>query len=314
MLKKSLIAVIAAAVCTLGRAAEPAVPVDAVVDATVTHLERGYIYPELAAKAIALVREHQRSGAYRGLDGERFARALTDDLRQATRDKHLHVLHSWQDLPMAQERAPADEERKQFEQSLKETNYGIGRVERLGGNIGYLELRGFVPAEFAGAPIAAAMTLLEHTDALIIDLRNNGGGDPGTVALLASYLLDGRVQLNDMIWREGDRLQQFWTYPTVAGPRYGAQRDVYLLTSPRTFSAAEDFAYALANLKRVTVIGEPTGGGAHPGDMVRLEARYQMFLPGGRSRSPITGTDGEGRGVQPTLRVAAAVALMLAHC
>lgn len=188
-------------------------------------------------------------------------------------------------------------------------NFGFEKVQRLQFNIGYIDLHAFAPGALISKRLAAAMTLLADTRALIIDLRLNGGGDPNTVALLASYLFDQRTHLNDIYWREGDRTEQFWTTEQVAGTRYSSQKKVYILTSHDTFSAGEDFTYAMKNLKRATVVGEATGGGAHPGDPVRLNDHFVMFLPNGRSISPITHADWEGVGVTPDIPVAAEKAL-----
>ena len=153
-------------------------------------------------------------------------------------------------------------------------NFGFEKVERLKGNVGYIDLRGFTPAEFSAETIVAAMNFVANTDALIFDLRQNGGGDPATVALLSSYLFGPEpVHLNSLYWREGDTTHQWWTLPFVPGKRY-AGKDVYVLTSKRTFSAAEEFTYNLKNLKRATIIGETTGGGAHPGGPRRINEHF----------------------------------------
>jgi hypothetical protein len=188
------------------------------------------------------------------------------------------------------------------------------RVERLAGNVGYLELDGFLDAEAAAGPAAAAMTFLANTDALIIDLRRNGGGSPHGVALLCSYLFDAEkpVHLNSLYWRRGNRTEEFWTRKDVAGPRY-VGKDVYVLTSARTFSAAEEFTYNLQCLKRATVVGETTGGGAHPGGGFPLGEHFVMFVPTGRAINPITKTNWEGIGVKPDLAVPADKALEAAH-
>jgi C-terminal processing protease CtpA/Prc len=196
---------------------------------------------------------------------------------------------------------------------MKAQNFGVERIERLPFNIGYLNLRAFAPAAEAAPTIAAAMSVLAHTDTLIIDLRKNGGGDPSTVALLASYLFDERTRLNDIYFRDGDRTEQMWSSDFVPGTRYGKDKDVYILTSKHTFSAAEDFSYALKNLKRATVVGESTGGGAHPGAMVRLNPHFAMFVPNGRSISTVTKTDWEGVGVTPAVSVRAEDAMKVAQ-
>jgi C-terminal processing protease CtpA/Prc len=132
--------------------------------------------------------------------------------------------------------------------------------------------------------------------------------------LLCSYLFGGEsVHLNDLYWREGDRTQQFWTLPWVPGTRYGKDKPVYVLTSSRTFSAAEEFTYNLKNLKRATIVGETTGGGAHPGGVRRITDHFGIWLPNGRAINPITKTNWEGVGIEPHIKVPAEQALAAAH-
>ncbi len=143
-------------------------------------------------------------------------------------------------------------------------NFGIRRVERLDGNVGYLDVRRVAVPANAGPAIAAAMELVAGTYALIIDLRHNHGGSPEGVVFWCSYLLDERpTHLNDIFHADTGETRQFWALPYVPGTRY-LDRPVYVLTSHHTFSGGEDFAYTLQALGRGTVVGETTGGGAHP--------------------------------------------------
>ncbi len=157
------------------------------------------------------------------------------------------------------------------------------------------------------------MALLADTKALIIDLRRCGGGDPETVMQVASYLYNRRTHLNDIYWRDEGRIEERWTADTVAGKPYGQARRIYLLTSGDTFSGGEDFAYALKNSGRATLVGETTGGGANAGSPRRLGAHFMMFVPTGRPISPVTHSNWEGVGVTPDLAVAADDALEVAH-
>jgi C-terminal processing protease CtpA/Prc len=135
------------------------------------------------------------------------------------------------------------------------------------------------------------------------------------VALICSYLFGAEpVHLNDLHWRDGkgERVEEFWTLKEVAGKRY-AGKDVYVLTSGRTFSGAEEFSYNLKNLKRATLVGETTGGGANPGGGNRLSAHFAAFIPTGRAVSPVTKTNWEGTGVEPDVKVPADQALRTAQ-
>ncbi len=286
-----------------------------VIDTMLTELQRGYVFPDQAAKIAVAIRQRQKAGQYNGItSAEQFAATLTEHMRTVTGDKHLMLGYSAEAIPeAARDSKPSAAQLADDLAAMKSMNFGLERVERLPFNIGYLGLNAFAPAKEAGATLAAGMTLLSHVDTLIIDLRKNGGGDPATVAMLASYLFDERTRLNDIYYREGDRTEQMWTSDFVAGARFGQQKKVYILTSKDTFSAAEDFSYAMKNLKRAVIVGETTGGGAHPGDTVRIDAHFGMNVPNGRSISPVTKTDWEGTGVTPDVAVPAGDALRTAQ-
>jgi len=169
-----------------------------------------------------------------------------------------------------------------------------------------------MPAELGGETAAAAMNLLANTDALIIDLRKNGGGDPAMVQLVCSYLFSQRTHLNDIYSRPDNRTEEFWTKTDMPGKPYG-DKPVFVLTSSRTFSGAEEFSYNLKNLNRATIVGETTGGGAHPVNARRLGKDFLIMVPFARAINPITKTNWEGTGVKPDVEVPAAQALKVAH-
>jgi retinol-binding protein 3 len=196
---------------------------------------------------------------------------------------------------------------------MEKRNFSIARVEHLKQNIGYINIVGFEPAEDAGPAIAAAMRLVAHSDALIIDLRENDGGYPSGVAQLESYFFDSRTHLNDMYVREGNRVEETWTLDELDGPRYGEKRPLFLLTSSKTFSGGEDMAYTMQQLKRATIVGEVTGGGANPGRDFRLNTHFSAFIPFARAVNPVTKTNWEGVGVQPNVKTSAERALNATH-
>ena len=289
-----------------------------VIDTLVKRLNETYVFPETAAKMEQALRSHEAEYA-QITSARQFAEKLTTDLQAVSHDKHLRVRYSYESIavrPNNDNHEPTTEEREQMRRELGRINYGFERVERLPGNIGYLDLRGFTPAEIGGGDtVAAAFNFLANTDALIIDVRKNGGGDPAQVALICSYLFGSeRVHLNDLHWRDGkgERVEEFWTLKNVSGKRY-AGKDVYVLTSSYTFSGAEEFSYNLKNLKRATLVGETTGGGANPGGGNRLSAHFGAFIPTGRAVSPITKTNWEGTGIEPDVKVPADQALKTAQ-
>jgi C-terminal processing protease CtpA/Prc len=245
---------------------------------------------------------------------ENLANTLTAHFQEVSRDKHLRVRYSQEILPdfsRRQQESPEERERQRAFAAAR--NFGFEKVERLDGNIGYLDLRGFMDAEMASETAATAMNFLANTDALIIDLRRNGGGQPEMVALLSSYLFDKPTHLNDIYSRFDNHTQEYWTRETVAGKRYGESKPVYVLASNRTFSGAEEFSYNLKNLKRATIVGETTGGGAHPVRPHRITDHFMIGVPFARAINPITKTNWEGTGVKPDVETTAEQALKVAH-
>jgi C-terminal processing protease CtpA/Prc len=170
----------------------------------------------------------------------------------------------------------------------------------------------FAEADFSRETMTAAMTLVANTDALIVDLRNGLGGEPATVAYVCSYLFDQRTHLSDLEDR-GKPAEEFWTSPSVPGPHFGGSKPVFVLTSSKTFSGAEEFAYDLKQLHRATIVGETTGGGANPGEDHRVAEHVTLFIPDSRSVNPYTGTNWDGVGVIPDVRVSAEKARLTAE-
>ena len=286
-----------------------------VIDGILKRLNESYVFPDVAKKMDESIREKVNKKEYDQItSAKQFATTLTNDLQAVSHDKHLHVRYSNEVIPeRGPRREPTAEEREQRKRDLTWMNHGFGKVERLPGNIGYLEFFNFADEELGADTVAAAMNFINGTDALIIDMRKNGGGNPAMVALVCSYLFGAEpVHLNDLYWREGNRTEEFWTKKELAGKRY-LNKDVYVLTSKRTFSGAEEFTYNLKNLKRATIIGETTGGGAHPGGGFRLSEHFGAFIPTGRAISPITKTNWEGTGVTPDISVPADQALLVAR-
>ncbi len=287
----------------------------AVIENLIRELNDGYVFADTAKRMESDVKNRISSKEYDGITSARaFAERLTADLQALSKDKHLRVRYSNAPIPVRKERTePTAAEREQGQWMNKRINYGFERVERMNGNIGYIDLRNFNDHEAGAETVAAAMAFLANTEALIFDLRQNGGGNPHMVALISSYLFgDKPVHLNDLYWRKGNETNEFWTKPELAKVKF-TNKDVYVLTSNRTFSGAEEFSYNLKNLKRATIIGETTGGGAHPGGMVRLHEHFGVFIPTGRAINPISKTNWEGTGVEPDIKLPKEQALKTAY-
>jgi C-terminal processing protease CtpA/Prc len=286
-----------------------------VIEAVLNRLNESYVLPEVAARMEKSIRTRMQQGEYDKINSSALlAQTLTAHLAEIAKDKHLSVGFSFDSIPISSEqKEPSPEDRERFRRMAGSVNFGFEKVERLNGNIGYMELDGFVTAELGADTAIAAMQFLANTDALIIDLRYNGGGVPGTAQLLISYLFsETPVHYHSIYWREGKRIEQFWTLPYVPGRRY-VGKPVYLLMGKRTLSAPESFAYSLQAQKRVTVVGEVSAGGANPGREFRINEHFQIFVPTGRAINPVTGTYWEGSGVKPDIQTPFAQALKTAH-
>ena len=282
-----------------------------VIDGVVANLNEFYVYPESAKKMEEALRERQKKGAYDAVtDGEKFATMLTDGLQQVSHDKHLHVMFSPEVLPKGEpKRTPDDEARMRTE--LERDNCAFEKVERLPSNIGYLKFNAFLDPVICGPTAMAAMNFLGNVDAIIFDLRTNGGGDPKMIAFISTYLFGESTHLNDLYNRKEDGTTQYWTMPYVPGKRLTG-KPAFVLTSKRTFSGAEEFSYNLRNLKRATIIGETTGGGAHPVSGHRVDDHFMIGVPFAKAVNPISKTNWEGTGVEPDVKVPAVEALDVA--
>ena len=287
----------------------------AVIDVLLKELNETYVFPETAKKMETDIRARISAKEYDAITSARgFAEKLTADLQTVSKDKHLRVRYSFDVLPNRKDRRePTEAEIEQGKWFNRRVNYGFEKVERMNGNIGYIDLRGFNDHEAGAETVAAAMTFLRNTEAIIFDLRQNGGGNPAMIALISSYLFgDKPVHLNDLYWRRENKTDEFWTKPESAKIKF-PNKEIYVLTSNYTFSGAEEFSYNLKNLKRATIIGETTGGGAHPGGMVRLGDHFGVFIPVGRAINPISKTNWEGTGVEPDIKVPKEQALKTAY-
>jgi hypothetical protein len=284
------------------------------IDGVLKALNEAYVYPDVARKMEESIRAHQKRGEYDSVtSGRQLAQLLTDHLRDVSQDRHLRVTFAPPSPPPPSAAGDAQSLEDRQRAIAARQNFGFVRVERLSGNIGYVELLGFMRPAFASETATAAMNFLANTDAVIFDLRRNGGGDPAMVAFLTSYLFGPQpVHLNDFYSRPTNETRPSWTLPHVPGRRL-TNKDIYILTSARTFSGAEEFTYNLKHLKRATVVGEATGGGAHLVMGRRINQYFSIGIPAGRPINAVTRTDWEGVGVEPDVQVPADDALKTAH-
>lgn len=286
----------------------------AIVRTLAAKMNANYIEPAVAERVSSAIARKDAGGGYASAAStQAFSAALATDLRELSGDKHFGTTldERFREPSGAAElptRAAMDEARNQTERR----GFDIEKLERLPGNVGYIELRGFGRTEFAGPAYTAAMSLLAGTDALILDLRRNGGGSPASVAYLMSHFfpLGDLRHLIDIYNRPTDTTRQIWTVPTVA-QRY--DKPVYVLTSARTFSGGEDCAYSFQAQKRGTLVGEITGGGSNPVGWFSVDHGIVVAIPTSRTTNFVTKTNWEHVGVKPDIAVPAAQALQTAH-
>lgn len=292
------------------------------VDGLITQYNRHYVLPDKATQVEAFLRQRQREGIYdRVTDAEQLAKQLTDDVQSVAPDRHMMVGFSANPLPPDGKGEPPPDTQANWERRnnfvMRQLTYyfanPVDEVERLDGNIGYLKISGFAPPFISGGRFAAAMDELAGTDGLIMDLRGHRGGHPEGVALLISYFVDGRTRLNDIWDRSTGTSKQHWTVDKLDGKRYGSRKPVLILAGPDTKSAGEEFVYTMQALKRATVIGAPTWGGAHPSRAFRIGEHFFAFIPNRRAINPITGSNWEGASVIPDVAAAPDKALEVAE-
>lgn len=320
---RTLLALIAASTlaCAQALAAPPGPPGPAltaqqraeVLQTLSGKLAANYVFPDVAAQINgALPAKVQAYGA--AVSAPEFAELISKDLRALGHDKHFRVFHDprFREDPAGPNAVPSAEDMDRQRAEVAQLAFGVEKVQRLPGNVAYMELRGFGPPDLVGPAYAAALSLVNGSDALILDLRRNGGGAPASVALLMSHFfpLGDERHLNDIYTRSTNQTQQYWTTP-AASPRYG--KPVYVLTSGRTFSGGEECAYDFQTQKRAVLVGQTTGGGANAGDRFSLGHGLVINIPTARAINPITQTNWEGVGVKPDIEVPAAQAQQTAY-
>ncbi|MER6448677.1 S41 family peptidase [Streptomyces venezuelae] len=278
-----------------------------IIERALARITEGYVFPDKAVAIEAGIRSRLAAGAYEGLAGPALCETVTAHLQEVCPDKHLRLL--WTDEPQSLDPVDEDGGDAAFSALLRTENQGIRRVERLEGNVGLIELRLIAGAVEGASAIGAAMQLVAHSSALVLDLRGCRGGMPEGAAMWCSYFLpDDQVHLNDIYDRVSDSTRQYWTVAHLPAPRY-LDRPVHILTSADTFSGGEDVAYTLQAQGRAVVVGETTRGGAHPTARYAVTEHMLVTVPTARTINTVTGGNWEGVGVVPDVPVPASQAL-----
>jgi hypothetical protein len=279
-----------------------AIEKELVVDSIAKFMAEKYVFPDKGKEMGDLVSKYLKEGKYENITNpQEFASQLSEDLLTINNDRHIGVMYMPERIALIK-KAEEDENNKELEELEKRrrefSNFNFKEIKILPGNVGYLKFNGFMDASVAGPTAIAAMNFLAHTDALIIDLTDNGGGSPSLIQLITTYFFEDSEHLNSFYIRDGDKMNQFWTLTYVPGERM-LETDLYVLTSSRTFSGAEEFTYNLKNMERATIVGETTGGGAHPVSSYIINDNFMVRVPFGKAVNPITNTNWEGTGIYP---------------
>jgi len=285
-----------------------------VIDGAIANLKRYYDRSDVGQKVADAVAAHESKGDYDSVeDGQAFANLLTKQMGDVSHDGQLVMRYSAAPTADVPPRPPTftPAAREGYRKALEENHCYFKKVEILPHNIGYFKLDAFPDPVFCRAQAEAAMASLNGADAIIFDLRDNAGGYPKMVALLATYLFDRSTHLNDIYDRGENSTEDSWTEPPVAGNKL-VDKPAYVLTSSTTFSGAEEFSYDLKMLKRATIVGEATSGRGHIPFGRRIDEYFEIRVPDRRSINPISKTDWDGPGVQPDAKVSAADALQTA--
>lgn len=280
----------------------------AVLEKVIEELSAGYVHKEAADKIEKHLREQIARDAYKGVDDEEsFAKMLTGELRRVGNDEHLEVVVHRPEPPAEPPRDP-----NAWIDDLRLRNFDFARLATLPGNVRYLELNSFPPPEVAGETAAASMRFLAGADAVIIDLRRNAGGTGEMVAFLATYFFEQRTALVRTFRRAENSTIEDRTLAHVPGPKIPTA-DLFILTSASTFSAAEAFAFSLQQLKRATIVGEKSRGGANAGRYRPATDRFRVFVPVAHAMSAATGKSWDKVGIEPDIKIEAGAALNVAH-
>ncbi|MBK7871220.1 MAG: S41 family peptidase [Saprospiraceae bacterium] len=285
--------------------------------------ESNYVFPDKGKAVKTKLNEIARKDTYKDISQiKKLLEQLTTDIQAIIHDSHFNLLHipatanmNWVQPGDSEEDKKAAED-ETFNRA-KLNNFGITKAEILEGNIGYLNLSSFnAPLEGAKPQLAAAFNMLQHTKALIVDMRQNTGGLPEYVSLAESYFFEKPTLINTIYNRTENTTTKFTTLAEPGGAKY-LGKEVYVLTGPTSASGGESFPYDLQAFKKATIIGEKTVGGAHGFTPVMLNLNKQgnvaVLMPDMREENVITKSNWEGVGVQPDIPVSAKFALETAH-
>ena len=270
-----------------------------------------YIFEDVANQLSKKLKSEIDLKTFDNLTDVEFAKSLSKYLTKNGNDLHFNVLYR----PSKEEEKAVDEKEllKKYDAINKQWNYGFDKVMRLDGNIGYIEYTGFPEGNKSAQQIlVSTINFVSNTNALIIDLRNNRGGDGKMVRLFLSYFFNERIKLSEIYTRYNNKTEEKYTYKKVNGKKY-LDKPVYLLVNNNTISAAEALAYNLQQNKIAKVIGDKTYGAANPVKVFFIGKKYQLFIPISVEKNAVTKTNWEHTGITVDDKVNSEKALIRAQ-
>jgi len=287
-----------------------------VVEGVASRIEASFYDSEMAGEIAEDLRTRLSAGEFDDADNAAsLASQLTEILHPS--DSHFSVRYFGPPPPSSGGAAP-NRPAGSPSAAGRRDNFGFREVSILPGNVGYIDMRQFYPTQIGGDTALAALNFIQNTDAVIFDMRQNGGGSPSMVQFLISHFLDPNARTVINTFRSSNRdypgeLLSLSYLPGEARPEV----PLYVLTSGRTGSAGEAFPYHLQAMERATIVGETTYGAGNPGGYMPVGDGFRVFVSNSRTQNPFTGTNWEGVGVMPDIAVPAAdardAALILAY-
>lgn len=276
-------------------------------------LRENYIYPNELESLEKHINE--KIDEYKGKTKLAIIKMLNDDIQLVLKDKHIMIR---QNKLKKKTKEKTNNKEKDYIKFLQ-TEWLTSKI--MNHEIGYIQFNHF-PAitedyqkDVLVPIVMCAYNKIRNCNKIIFDLRKNGGGSPGLVRFMQSFLFDKKTLLNELYWRikgtDTYEIEKFYTYTKKELEEFTKMnnlslfidKQIFVLVSPNTFSAAEEFAYNLQNRKRAIIVGETTAGGANPGHVTNIDTKTRIFIPSGRAYNPISKTNWDGSGVIPDIQI-----------
>lgn len=285
----------------------------AVVLALAKVLRERFAFRERGIAAAREIEVLEHRGTFRNAGTAAELIALIDErIAPLVDDRHFRASYMGPELVAGfSESPPSADAIAAFHEEVRLRGGEIPEVRWLPGNVGYLRISMFLDAPPSMEKLAAAMAMLADTGALIVDVRGSPGGEPAGVANVIGHFVSERtatVRTQGGVEPGSER-----TYHAEPRKPGYTGKPLFVLVDGKTASGAEEFAYDLQALRRATLVGETTMGAATPGGFRPLAHGFVAFIPMQIVANTLTGTNWEGVGVLPDVRVPSAESLSRAH-